>query len=758
MRRSLSLLLALFMASCVGSDIPVGDGAADVEEPPPRRDTTIPRPSDTDEDDPDGSPPGEDASDPLDSDSPEDLLDSSEDTAPSDVERDGDEFTEDTPDSTVEEPPPLISDVGTRCAESGDCEAGLCVQGIGPARVCTAPCVNPEDCYPYGRYECLRTGSVTFCAPYAETLCDPCTRDEQCGRLEDRCLTYPDGEYCGQQCSALLPCPDGFRCVDGPDGGQCVTVALSCSSCGDADLTTNPNHCGRCGNACALPNARSVCLQGACRIADGGCAPSFYNLDGDDETGCEYFCAHESLEVEDLPDDQLRDTNCDGIDGDRARAVFVRAGADPRGSGLQPSDPTGDLRFGIQQAVANGRSQVWLSVGVYTLRDPLVLREAIGIYGGYDAEFRSRTRARATVLVEAPTALRVEDLVGEATIDSVDWVASSAAGAGNSSIAIIVRDSGGFFSLRNATVTAGRGADGAPGGSGVIGGDGLAGFDGSAAFGGQGAGGGGRGGNGQVERAGLPGEVGASNGAPCGGQGGAGGFLGIGCSDGDPENGKDGGPGCLGTRGAEGPAGSAHGFLDDAGYAPADGSAGGQGGQGGGGGGAGAGGGERCAPLWFGTGRGGGGGGGGGMGGQGGFGGGGGGASIGIALYRSAAFLDNVLVRTQGGGQGGAGGPGGPGGEGGSGGVGATSSRSTEGDGGRGGPGGRGGTGGCGGGGGGGPSVGLWGGGGAAALVRNLRYELGPGGPGGERCSVFADARAGDEGLQAESFNLVVEE
>src|SRR5690606_12700041 len=78
-------------------------------------------------------------------------------------------------------------------------------------------------------------------------------------------------------------------------------------------------HCGACGNHCgALSGASNECVAGSC-VAD--CLPGFIDLDGDMSNGCEYECT--KISDEDRPDDNFIDANCDGIDGDIAKAIFV---------------------------------------------------------------------------------------------------------------------------------------------------------------------------------------------------------------------------------------------------------------------------------------------------------------------------------------------------------------------------------------------------------------------------------------------------
>src|SRR6185436_6785693 len=69
----------------------------------------------------------------------------------------------------------------------------------------------------------------------------------------------------------------------------------------------------------------------------------------------------------DDPDPTFADTNCDGIDGDRARAIFVSpAGANTSTCGLVYTDPCQTIAYGISRAQAAGRPHVYVQAGTYS--------------------------------------------------------------------------------------------------------------------------------------------------------------------------------------------------------------------------------------------------------------------------------------------------------------------------------------------------------------------------------------------------------
>ncbi|MBN1203781.1 MAG: hypothetical protein JXB05_02510 [Myxococcaceae bacterium] len=96
-------------------------------------------------------------------------------------------------------------------------------------------------------------------------------------------------------CSASNAC-----CQTAPIPGRGTTATVVRSSaiaqavcapgstlCGTECVTTTSdlNHCGRCGNACNLPNATATCARGGCRIA--ACAPGWADCDRVAANGCE---------------------------------------------------------------------------------------------------------------------------------------------------------------------------------------------------------------------------------------------------------------------------------------------------------------------------------------------------------------------------------------------------------------------------------------------------------------------------------------
>jgi hypothetical protein len=623
------------------------------------------------------------------------------------------------------------------------------------------------------------------CGPPAVELCngldDDCNgqTDEtfdllsdlsHCGRCGNLCVVTNAQARCAGGNCAIAECDDGWNDANGNAGDGCEYACRFSNDGVEAcdgrdndcdtqidegiDVTQDVLNCGRCGNGCAFDQGVAACIESTCELA--GCDPGFYDIDGDALNGCEYAC--ERLGDADDPDPAFVDANCDGIDGEIGRAVFVSPRGNDLGAGTM-NDPVGTLDRAMDLAQAQGK---YVLAGEGVFEGTLALRSGQRLYGGYRADDGWRrgadfeTRVRATGLGAVAETLNAPSLLDLFTLEAV-----TDPNPGASTYGLVVRDSGDFLTVRGGRIIAGNGSGGLPGGAGVQGlagnpgargsdgcDAGLFGTGGCTAQGGQGgpatvcpagdAGGAGVGG--QAANGAADGSPGAAGGASedgiQGGNGGNGGrrgshqlgcgFLGLGCCD--PQKGETAGPGGAGLAGVGGDPGTAGsdfgGLSRDGLYTLSLGGAGTIGRAGGGGGG----------------------GGGGGCGGNPGGGGGGGGGAFGVWVIRSAPRLAPFEVRTGDGGSGGIGGAGGPGGEGGRPGGGGVGNQ-TAGDGGTGGLGGVGGTGGPGGGGGGGPSIGVVFDEASAPVLEVVSFTLGQGGAGGPGGG--PGAPAGSPGVRA---------
>jgi hypothetical protein len=456
----------------------------------------------------------------------------------------------------------------------------------------------------------------------------------------------------------------------------------------------------------------------------------------------------------DLPDDSFADSNCDGIDGDKSKAIFVAPTGSDAASGAF-NDPVKTINKAIELASAVAKD-VYVCNGTYA--ENVRLATATSIYGGYDcANGWKRIADRARIAPSTGVPLTIASVTGatasggSTVIDRIALKAADATDPASSSIASIVSGST-DVTIKNGLIEAGNGADGVAPSPPPTDAPAQAGADGDSlrrttcvvgstsnlpdcntlAYGQHThttvpacQGHGGAGGNGGTWNTAGTGKVSrpGQSGLP----------TGLGGSS-TLDVGTDGGPGSAGTAGA--PSTSGFGGVSASGYsatnAGADGTAGGSAGGGAGGhGGAGV----NNSPHDTGTqtftaGGGGGEGGYGGCGGAGGKGAGGGGASIGILSFNSMLAVAKTTITTKSGGRGGGAGAGGAGQPGGAAGKGGTGTDAVS-DGSLGGAGGTGGNGGPSGAGGGGPSICIVAKG-TAPTTTGVTFYRGVGGKGGK--------------------------
>jgi len=601
---------------------------------------------------------------------------------------------------------------------------------------------------------------VANCVGGVAGVCDPFAgaEAEKCNGIDDDC----DGETDELWDDKGKPC-------DGPDPDACPNGQFVCAEDGEqlacqADDVNYVEECNGTDDDCdgevdeASDLGTTKCGLGECQHEVANC------LDGK-PAECDPFAG---MQPDDLPDLQHKDSNCDGVDGDALKAIFVDVAGGSDGAPGTKDQPKKSISGGIQAAGLGGKSQVLVSLGVYD--GTVTLVPGLGVYGQYDrAAGWSRKTENTTQIKGGSVGVLAEGLTASTVLQGFLVTGEGATSPGKSSYGIVAKTSPGLY-VEACTIQAGGGAVGASGANGQAGLNGSGGSNGSqgceygcysekfecfGCFGlcGSctkpigGAGGaspcgsaGGKGGDGgDSEKPGGTGANGLGNGAGAGGPGGQ-----------KSKNGVAGGGGKDGFAGQNGGGGVAFGGAASEGYLSADGVVGAPGSAGGGAGGGGAGGGEtyawpNCCRTY---GSSGGGGGGGGCAGSGGAGGGGGGGSFGLFVQGAKISLVQSIVKTSGGGNGGAGGSGGAGGEGGAAGVaGPKGDDDTQGIGATGAAGGKGGDGGHGGGGGGGPSVGIVCLQGGAAETSGVKFEIGWGGTGGS-----SPGTPGQTGTAAETW------
>ncbi len=518
---------------------------------------------------------------------------------------------------------------------------------------------------------------------------DVSTDPNNCGGCNVKCTVPNASPACAAGMCKVGTCNMGFADCNGqvPDG--CET-----------NIAVDPMHCGGCMNACPVPaHSTADCQMAMCSYV---CQAGYLDLNGQASDGCEYQCTPSG--ASDLPELGFVDANCDGIDGEIPKAIFVDHFGGNDGNPGTMALPKKTIMSGINAAAAtNPMKAVYISKGNYA--ESVVLHDGVNLYGGYDASNGWRRQVANVTTINSPTTVGVlaSNMGLPTEVQLLTVVAASANmtaanGDGQSSIAMLLLNTSGL-TVRGCALVSGdgsNGAAGAAGSTGATGGDGTnagvgtltnPGSGGTSSCGAPG-GVGGTGVSGVTD--GNPGIVGTT---PVGG--GAAGPFGTGGAAGDcsfttandghdaPAIGIGGGVGPPGPNGNPGPN---FGSITAAGmYLPPVGLVGGTAHPGGGAGGGGSGGGTAhgssgfpnfCTDCSANRSGGGGGGGAGGCGGTGGIGGRGGGGSFGLVAYGSTATLESNTFTTGRGGNGGSGGNGGAGGTGGTWGLGAAGEQS----------------------------------------------------------------------------------
>jgi len=403
--------------------------------------------------------------------------------------------------------------VPTACEDGYQLGEGACVPIQDPT--CQA-CSADEECAAISPGSaCVRIGDPNE----PETLADVCGRD--CAEGGAFGATCPDGYVCqsfregedavsqcvpaGGTCLCLdnpvgfaVPCTvtnaqlglscQGQRACDGDHFGACALPADACdgidNDCdGVADnayrsadtgrYDLDPDHCGRCNRSCAtltFANADGTCDTGApTPICVMTCRDGFRDLFNGPDDGCE--C--QILSDTDTPDGT--DRNCDRIDGDIARGVFVAKNGRPDAAATL-DDPLDTLQAAITRAAADpSKRDVYVSTGVYS--ENVTLAAGINLYGGYSLDFLHRDVAenQTTILGVVPTgqqrgAVTADNIRQPTVMDGFTIYGRNATEIGASSYAVYLKNSDASLHLSNNVVMAGNGAAGQrgmPGGDGA---------------------------------------------------------------------------------------------------------------------------------------------------------------------------------------------------------------------------------------------------------------------------------------------------
>jgi len=331
------------------------------------------------------------------------------------------------------------------CLVHADCGGGLCDE-----RVCR-PCVDDGDCR-------VELDDAIMRCDRGRCLHTFCLQDDHCAEYGDApangALDCRLGA-CGPNCNACdFTCAPGYH----RDGDGCRENNL-------------PELCGLDTLNCLQlypweelpPFTAADCRRGECAIV---CEQDRWDLDGDVSTppgaesnGCEYAC--QVTAALDLPDAEMLDTNCDGLDGMWEDSIFVSPDGDDGHPGT-PEQPVASLVQGLVRAVQQGRSQVLAAGGDYGER--LALVDGISVHGGYRWQGGRRwAREPGAVVMLAspdPIGLLAMEIEAPTVVSLVNVSAADATEPGQSSMGLLAINCSGSLRFESVFFWAGDGATG----------------------------------------------------------------------------------------------------------------------------------------------------------------------------------------------------------------------------------------------------------------------------------------------------------
>ncbi|MEO1266719.1 MAG: MopE-related protein [Myxococcota bacterium] len=407
----------------------------------------------------------------------------------------------------------------TECAVDdqgqAQCVIAACIPGYtlaGPttclplASSLCQPCQSDDACNPEVGDRCIVYGEgQQFCgrscaddSPFGR-VCPSgytCNADAQCQLESGTCLcgpgdsfirpcAIPDPNDPANNCVGTLTCDMGALSACVPPEDSCNGFDDDCDGVVDNGLRDpdteayiSDRHCGRCFNDCILRfsdpmfHADGSCngLEAAQRGEQPACVltcdEGWSNVNGLVDDGCE--C--EVLDpVVDVPDRMGLDANCDGIDGEVARGIFVSRTGDDANLGTLDS-PVQSIQRAIDLA-GEGRDQVYVAAGVYT--ETVQLRAGVSVYGGYSFDYRRRDIAgnETAIFGTQPSGTVIADgITGAPTVVAgFTLVGADTSAPSGSTYAVYVRNSDGALVLSDNTVRGGVGGPGSRGGSGLEG-------------------------------------------------------------------------------------------------------------------------------------------------------------------------------------------------------------------------------------------------------------------------------------------------
>ena len=295
---------------------------------------------------------------------------------------------------------PLASRLCSTCVQDSDCN-----QDVGDR--CVIYSLNDDNDRATQGF-CGRDCSMTSLFGETCPLGFECSSDGQCIKSEGSCLCDSNESFI-IPCTLSSPLPDQANCIGQqvcdngilnacePPQEQCDGFDDDCDGLIDEDFydfdqnAYNQNeHCGRCFYNCdTVINGENLNGDAMCHVNEGearcqlDCDPQYVDVNGVNADGCE--CRILTANI-DEPDDLGIDADCDGIDGQVSRGVFVSPTGDDTQDGSR-TRPVRTIQRGIEMATAQ-RDHVYVAAGVYT--EIITLRAGISIFGGYNSDYSRR--------------------------------------------------------------------------------------------------------------------------------------------------------------------------------------------------------------------------------------------------------------------------------------------------------------------------------------------------------------------------------
>ena len=306
--------------------------------------------------------------------------------------------------------------------------------------------------------------TVGTCVASTEPVGIECRANADCVAQFAGSVCDPALHVCRKGCTTSGDCGGGATCESGVCAKTCTT-ALECTS---------------------VFGPQSTCTAGKC-VATFDWA----NLDLADGNGCECAAVRgrgsdrpDLLGADAAPGANYVDSDCDGVDGDVASAIFVRAG-ELAGNGSLAA-PFGTITAAIAKLdksgpAATSATPILVAGGVY--EEAVVVAKGMVLHGGYADDFSARDIVLYPTLIVADvgapgtvTAIGIDAATEVVGFTIIGWDATS---AGAATYGLYVRDSTSALVVANCVVVGGRAAAGAPGGNGTPGGGGGSGANGA---------------------------------------------------------------------------------------------------------------------------------------------------------------------------------------------------------------------------------------------------------------------------------------